>query len=53
VSAPFLARRDDRPVRRVSAPVRLDWIQFWVLAGVLGFILTIVGIAMLASAGHI
>jgi len=52
VSAPFLARRDDRPVRRVNQPIRLEWSQFWLLSGILGGMLALIGVVMLAYARH-
>jgi hypothetical protein len=50
VSAPFPARRDDRPIRRVLTPIRLEWTQFLLLMGILGAILALVAVVMLASA---
>ncbi|HJZ70181.1 MAG TPA: hypothetical protein VKE51_00495 [Vicinamibacterales bacterium] len=52
MSAPFLARRDDRLVRRAYAPVRLGWNQFWLLSGILGGILALAAVVMLAYAAQ-
>jgi hypothetical protein len=46
VSESFLARRN-RAAYRANPLFRLDWPQFWLLSGILGGILALVGVVML------
>jgi hypothetical protein len=50
LSTPLLVHPNKRPVRRANDLFRLDWREFWLMLGILGGILALVGVIFLASA---
>jgi hypothetical protein len=49
MSAQLLVHPDKRRVRRRDDLFRLDWREYWLLIGILGGLLALVGVIFLAS----